>query len=222
MDELFCHITALGKNTDWIKEGLLYYDWNYLIILTTPNMEYLDLANSLKNELSLGFQLSEKRKLDLKIIKNIEIIRIETRNVLGFIKKLKKKLREIKKEGYKVYFNATSGIQIWKFASYFIAATENLIDKFYYIPTDTGLDFPIKPLEIYLPIPISAPLKKLLLILKIEQISQRELVEQTKFSKGLISRYLKNLRELGLIKISTNIKGKDRFFNITEKGEWYL
>ena len=222
MDELFCHIAALGKNTDWIKEGLLYYDWNYLIILTTPNKDYLDLANSLKNELSLGFHLSEKRKLDLKIIKNIEILRIETRNVLDFIEKIKKKLREIKKEGYKVYFNATSGLQIWKFASYFIAATDNLIDKFYYIPTDTGVDFPIKPLEIYLPTPLSEPLKKLLLILNTKEISQKSLVEQTKFSKGLISRYLNNLREIGLIEISHKKKGEERFFKITEKGEWYL
>lgn len=222
MDTLICHIAALGKNTDWIKEGLLYYGWNYLIILTTVNKEYIKLANDFRKQLSLSYQINEKRNLDLKIIKTIDIIQIETRNVLDFIGKIKKKLKEIKNTGYKVYFNATSGLQIWKFASYFMATTENLIDKFYYIPTDSDVDSPIKPLEIYLPTPLSEPLKKLLSILNTKEISQRNLVEQTRFSKGLISRYLKNLREIGLIEISTNKKGKERFFKITEKGEWYL
>lgn len=222
MGELICHIAPLGKNVDWIKEGILYYDWNYLIILTTPNKEYIDLANKFKEELSLSFQLTETRKLDSKIIKNIEIVKIATRNVLDFIKSIKKKLREIKNLGYKIYFNATSGLELWKFAAYFISATENLIDKYYYIPKDTNLNKPIKPLEIYLPRSISTQLKNLLNLLYTEEISQKKLVHETGLSKGLISRYLKELRELELIRISTKKSGKERFFEITEKGEWYL
>jgi len=222
MNDLICHVAPLGMNPDWIKEGLLYYNWNYLIILTTDNKEYIELANKLRDDLILSYKLTEERKLDSKIIKDIEIIEFKTRLTLDFIEVIKNKLKEIRKVGYNIYFNATSGLQIWKFAAYFIGTIESLIDKFYYIPTDTDLEGLVKPLEIYLPIPISESLKNLLLILKKEHITQKQIVEQTKFSKGLISRYLKNLRELGLIEISTNVEGKEKFFNVTEKGEWYL
>ena len=78
MDELLCHIAPLGMNPDWIKEGLLYYDWNYLIILTTDNKDYTNLANKLKQELIPSYSLSEKRRLEPKLIKEIEIIIIQS------------------------------------------------------------------------------------------------------------------------------------------------
>ena len=222
MQKRICHIAPLGMNSDWIKEGIIYYDWNYLIILVTAEQEYIDLANKLKQELTPGFRISDKRELENKLKKVIEIITIESRDAINYIHLIKNKLREIKKLGYQVYFNSTSGLQIWKFISYFLGATENLIDKFYYIPTDSNLDFSIRPLEIYLPIPLSAPLSNILQILNAQQISQKGLVEKTQFSKGLISRYIKNLRDFGLIYVSEKQKGKERFFEITEKGKWYL
>ena len=222
MNELICHIAPLGKKTDWIKEGLLYFDWNYLIILITSQKEYIDLANKLKEELNPSFKIEDDRKLDLKLKKEIEIIAIKNRDIISFIKIFKEKAKEFKKLGYKIYFNATSGLELWKFAAYFLGTTENLIDKIYYIPKDTDLREPIKPLEIYMPVILSDPLKNLLFTLNKQIISQKRLAEETGFSKGLISRYLNNLRDMGLIEISKKKKGKDRFFEITEKGKWYL
>ena len=222
MQQRICHIAPLGMNYDWIKEGIIYYDWNYLIILTTAEQQYIDLANKLKQELTPGFRISDKRELENKLKKVIEIITIESRDAINYIHLIKNKLREIKKLGYQIYFNATSGLQIWKFISYFMGATENLIDKFYYIPTDSNLDIPIRPLEIYLPIRLSGPLRNILQILNTQQISQKGLVEKTQFSKGLISRYIKNLRDLSLIEVLEMQKGKERFFEITDKGKWYL
>jgi len=222
MNELICHIAPLGKKTDWIKEGLLYFDWNYLIILITSQKEYIDLANKLKEELNPSFKIEDDRKLDLRIKKEIEIISIKNRDIISFIKIFKEKAKEFKKLGYKIYFNATSGLELWKFAAYFIGTTENLIDNIYYIPKDSDLSEPIKPLEIYMPVSLSDPLKNLFSSLNEQIISQKRLVEETGFSKGLISRYLNNLREMGLIEISKKKKGKERFFEITEKGKWYL
>jgi len=222
MNELICHIAPLGKKTDWIKEGLLYFDWNYLIILITSQKEYIDLANKLKEELNPSFKIEDDRKLDLRIKKEIEIIAIKNRDIISFIKIFKEKAKEFKKLGYKIYFNATSGLELWKFAAYFIGTTENLIDNIYYIPKDSDLSETIKPLEIYMPVSLSDPLKNLFSTLNEQIISQKRLVEETGFSKGLISRYLNNLREMGLIEISKKKKGKERFFEITEKGKWYL
>ncbi|TKJ20460.1 MAG: hypothetical protein CEE43_12340 [Promethearchaeota archaeon Loki_b32] len=222
MNELICHIAPLGKKTDWIKEGLLYFDWNYLIILIKSQKEYIDLANKLKEELNPSFKIEDDRKLDLRIKKEIEIIAIKNRDIINFIKIFKEKAKEFKKLGYKIYFNATSGLELWKFAAYFIGTTENLIDNIYYIPKDSNLSEPIKPLEIYMPVVLSNPLKNLFSTLNEQIISQKRLVEETGFSKGLISRYLNNLREMGLIEISKKKKGKERFFEITEKGKWYL
>ena len=222
MNELICHIAPLGKRTDWIKEGLLYFDWNYLIILITSQKEYVDLANKLKEELNPSFKIDDDRKLDLKLRKEIEIIAVKNRDIVSFIKIFKEKAKKFKKLGYKIYFNATSGLELWKFAAYFVGTTENLIDKIYYIPKDSDLREPIKPLEIYMPVILSDPLKNLFSTLNKQKISQKRLVEETGFSKGLISRYLNNLREMGLIEISKKKKGKERFFEITEKGKWYL
>ena len=222
MNELICHIAPLGKKTDWIKEGLLYFDWNYLVILITSQKEYIDLANKLKEELSPSFKIEDDRKLDLRLKKEIEIIAVKNRDIVNFIKIFKEKAKEFKKLGYKIYFNATSGLELWKFAAYFAGTTENLIDKIYYIPKDSDLREPIKPLEIFMPVILSDPLKNLFSTLNKQIISQKRLVEETGFSKGLISRYLNNLREMGLIEISKKKKGKERFFEITEKGKWYL
>ena len=222
MQKLICHIAPLGMNPDWIKEGLLYYDWNYLIILITPNKEYVNLTNNLKQELLPSYSLADKRNLEPKLVKEIEIVTIQSRDLLEFIQIIKEKAKELKESGYQIYFNATSGLELWRFAAYFLAGTENLIDKFYYIPKDTDLSEPIKPIEIYLPIPLSEPLKNLLMLLNSKNLSQKNVVKETGLSKGMISRYLKDLRELGLINISSQKKGKERFFEITEKGSWYL
>lgn len=222
MRDLICHIAPLGMNIDWIKEGLLYFDWNYLLIITTSQKEYVDLAKKLEEELRPSFKISDKRPLESKIKKEIEILIIEGRNILDFLKIIKTKIAQIRELGYKIYFNATSGLELWKFAAYFLSATENLIDKFYYIPKDSDLNEPIKPLEIYTPIPLSKPLKKILHILYEKKISQSGLVKSTGYSKGLISRYLKQLKELGLIEISKKKRGKERFFEITDKGNWFI
>jgi len=79
---------------------------------------------------------------------------------------------------------------------------------------------PVKPLEIYLPIELTKPLKNILKLLYTQKLSQKDLVDQSNLSKGLISKYLKQLRELGLITISKKKKGNKRFFDITEKGFW--
>ncbi len=222
MQNIICHIAPLGMNPDWIKEGLLYYDWNYLIILTTPQKEYIDLANKLKQELIPSYSLSDKRKLEPKLIKKIEIIRIKTRDVLEFIHIIKEKTRELKRLEYRIYFNATSGLELWRFSAYFLATVENLIDIFYYIPKDSDLNKPIKPIEIYLPVPLSEPLKNLLFLINSKNLSQKKIIKETGLSKGMISRYLKNLREIGLIEISSEKKGKERVFEITDKGKWFI
>ena len=222
MNNLICHFAPLGMNIDWIKEGIFYFDWNYLVILISSQKKFVELANKLKKELLLSFNINDKRNLDARIIKEIEIINVKSRKISDFIKILKNKARVLKKSGYKIYFNATSGLELWKFAAYFIAGTENLIDKFYYIPKDTDLKMPIKPIEIYRPIQLSQSLKEILKILNSQTISQKLLVEKTNLSKGLISRYLKNLRNYGLITELSDKLGKEKFYNVTEKGKWYL
>jgi len=219
MNDLICHIAPLGMKTDWIKLGLVYYDWNYLIVLTTPQEEYTRLAHELRSDLLPGFKISDDSKLDDKLKKQIEIITIENRDILTIVQTIKAKTRELRKGGYKIYFNATSGLELWKFSAYFIAGTDRLIDKFYYFPKDSEANEKLKPLEIYLPIPLSKPLKKLLIIISEQKLTQKEIIEHTKYSKGMVSRYLKNLRELELIEMST--KDKKRF-ELTDKGMWYL
>ena len=97
-----------------------------------------------------------------------------------------------------------------------------LIDKFYYIPKDSEINEPVKPLEIYLPIALSKPLKNILNRLHKQKFSQKSLVDHLKLSKGWISKYLRELRDLGLLEISKTNVGKGRFFDITEKGMWYI
>ncbi len=121
----------MGKKTDWIKEGLLYFDWNYLIILITSQKEYIDLANKLKEELNPSFKIEDDRKLDLRLKKAIEIIAIKNRDVISFIKIFKEKTKEFKKLGYKNNFNATSELEHWKFAAYTVGKIKTLIDKIY-------------------------------------------------------------------------------------------
>ncbi len=222
MNDPICHFAPLGMNIDWIKEGLFYFNWNYLVILITPQKKYIELANKLKEELLISFNLDDKRILDVRIIKEIEILNIDDREISEFLKILKNKARVLKQSGYKIYFNATSGLELWKFAAYFIAGTEDLIDKFYYIPKDTDIKMPIKPIEIYRPIQLPQPLIEILKILNSQLISQKSLVKKTKLSKGLISRYLKNLRNYGLIMELLDKPGKEKYYNLTEKGKWYL
>jgi len=222
MNSLICHIAPLGLNPDWIKQGILYYDWNLLLILITDKEEYLNLAEKLKSKLEPSYSLSDNRKLDEKLIKRIEIIKTKSRDILEFISLVKGKLKEVKAQGYDVYFNATSGLELWKFAAYFISATEHLIDKFYYIPKDSEPSEPIKPLEIHLPIPISESLRNILNKINSKEASQKILVKNTGLSKGMISRYVNELIDLELIDISGKKRGKEQFFQITEKGKWYL
>ena len=113
-------------------------------------------------------------------------------------------------------------LELWKFSAYFIAGTEKLIERFYYIPKDSDITEPVKPLEIYLPHPISKPLKNILKIINEQGLSQKELIEFTRLSKGMISRYVKELRDMEILEISRDKKEKGRFFNITEKGKWFL
>jgi len=222
MQNLICHVAPLGKNPDWIKEGLIYYDWNYLIVIITDNKEFIDIASKLKNDLEASLITSDSRKLEPKMRKIIEIIKIKSRDPLEYIDILKSKINDIKKRNYKIYFNATSGLEIWKFIAYFLAAEMKLIDKFYYIPKDIDLKNPIKPLEIFLPLKLSEPLRDLLIILYSKSKSQKELITDTKLSKGLISRYINNLINLELIQIADKKKGKERFYKLTEKGMWYI
>ena len=222
MNNLICHIAPLGLNPDWIKQGLLYYNWNLLIILVTDKEEYLNLAENLKSELETSYKLSDSRKLDEKLVKRIKIIKIKSRDILEFVSLIKGKLTEVRNQGYNIYFNATSGLELWKFAAYFISATKHHIDKFYYIPKDSDPSEPIKPLEIHLPIPISDPLRKFLNLINSQDVSQKILVKKTGLSKGMISRYVNELIDLELIRISGKKKGKEQFFDITDKGKWYL
>ena len=222
MSNLICHIAPLGKNTDWIKEGLIYYDWNFLILLITDNNEYFDIANILKHDLEASLISSDKRKLEPKLLKKVEIIKIKTRESIEYIEILKSKIKDIRKLNYRIYFNATSGLEIWKFIAYFLATEMKLIDKFYYIPKDSDVENPIKPLEIFLPLNLSDPLRELLVALYSKSRSQKELIQDTKLSKGLISRYINSLINLELIQIADKKKGKERFYKLTEKGMWYI
>ncbi|GAH33985.1 unnamed protein product [marine sediment metagenome] len=55
-----------------------------------------------------------------------------------------------------------------------------------------------------------------------KSLSQKDLIKITKFSKGLISRYINNLVNLNLIQIAEKKRGKERFYELTEKGKWYI
>jgi len=156
------------------------------------------------------------------LIKKIEIIRIKSRDPKDYLEILSSKMKAIRKLNYKIYFNATSGLEIWKFLAYFLAVEWDLIDKFYYIPKDLDVDNLIKPYEIHLPLRLPSPLRNFLIILNSKSQSQKELIKETGLSKGLISRYINNLIELGLIQIANKKIGKERFYELTEKGKWYI
>lgn len=222
MSDFICHIAPLGKNPDWIKEGLLYYDWNYLVVLITDNKEFLDVANTLKEDLEGILTSSDEKKLDPKLIKEIEILKIKSRDPKDYLEILSSKIKIIKKLNYKIYFNATSGLEMWKFIAYFLAAERDLIDKFYYIPKDLDANNLIKPYEIHLPLRLPNPLRNLLILLNSKSKSQKELIKETNLSKGLISRYINSLNEMELIQIANKRIGKERFYELTEKGKWYI
>ena len=111
---------------------------------------------------------------------------------------------------------------------YFLYVTEDLIDKFYYISVDSPKDETIKPIEIYKPIKLPISLNKILEMLKSGSKNLDDLLEgykevsEDKGSIGLISRYLKDLKELDLIIELKEKKDKKKYFSLTEKGKWFV
>ncbi|MHA1249356.1 MAG: hypothetical protein ACTSRP_05135 [Candidatus Helarchaeota archaeon] len=228
MSFLICQVASIGENPDWIKAGLNYYGWNRLLILSTNDEKYIKLSNQLKSELEPLTKLDFKSKVDERSIKHIEILILDGRDILQFLMQIKDKLRLIRQKKYLIYYNATTGLQTWKFGMYFIYTEENLIDKFYYFYTDISGDEMIKPIEFQKPLKINESLKRLLKIFQNNQYSLDDLINiyekkyNKKMTKGLFSRYLSELKELELIKESKEKKGRKKLFYLTNKGKWFI
>ena len=164
----------------------------------------------------------------IKSTRKIEILVIDNRDILHFITLIKKKLREISNDKYTIYYNATSGLQLWKFAMNFIYTEEDIIEKFYYFPTDAPKDQKIAPIEFYKPLKISKSLKKVLSIFKNDEYSLDDIIEiyekkdESKDSKGLISRYVNELKSLNLIEENEKRTERKKLFHLTEKGKWFI
>ena len=218
----------IGDNPSWIKAGLHYYDWNYLLIISTNDKKYLQISQDLKSELEQSTKLNLNKSLDKRLSKRIEILVIKNREILEFIINLKQKIRDIARKNYEVYFNATSGLQLWKFAMYFIYTEEKFITKFFYFPTDAPNYEELSPIEFYKPLNISESLKKTLLLFKFQENSLEDIMNKydenngKKVSKGLISRYLNRLKDLNLLKETKKKEKRQKIFEITEKGKWII
>ncbi|MHA1756845.1 MAG: hypothetical protein ACTSVV_08755 [Promethearchaeota archaeon] len=229
MNKLICQVSNIGKITDWIKLGLNYYGWNYLLLITTNDKEYIKISEDLKLELEQSTRIDIGRELDLKSTRKIEILVINNRDILNFITFVKKKLKEIHENNYLIYYNATSGLQSWKFAMNFIYTEEDYIEKFYYFPTDTPKNQKISPMEFFKPLKISKSLKRVLSILKNRECSLDDIIdsyekkkEDTKVSKGLISRYVSELKSLELIAETEKRRDRKKLFYLTDKGKWFV
>jgi len=227
MKDLICQVSNVGKTTEWIKAGLNYHDWNYLLLLTTNDQEYINIARNLKQTLEKSTAVEVSWEVDPRLTRKIEILTIKDREILNFIMLMKKKLGEIRKSGYKIYYNATSGLESWKFSLYFIFTEESLIDKFFYFPKDMPKNEKIGPIEFYPPLRIPHGLKRLLKAFQDESLSLDQLIEryekkdEKRPTKGLISRYLNELKELNLVEERDEKIGRKKIFQLTYKGKWY-
>ena len=227
LNHLICQMANVGDKTDWIKLGLNSYNWNYLLLLTTNEKKYIQIAQDLKTELEKSTKIETEIKLDSKSIKQIDILIIPDRKLINFISNVKRKLKDIRSKNYKIFYNATSGLQIWKFTIYFIYTEEDLIDKFFYYPVDSPKGQLISPIEFYKPLKISTSLKTILGFFSEKTYSLDDLIElyqkldKKTATKGLISRYLNELKNLGLIEESEKKNGRKKLFKLTEKGKWF-
>ena len=227
LNQLICQMANVGNKADWIKLGLNSYNWNYLLLLTTNEKKYIEIAQDFKTELEKSTKIETDIKLDSKSIKPIEILIIPDRKLINFISTVKRKLKDIRNKNYRIFYNATSGLQVWKFAIYFIYTEEDLIDKFFYYPIDSPEDQPISPIEFYKPLKVSSSLKTILGFFSEKTQSLDDLIERYQSlnkktaTKGLISRYLNELKNLGLVEESEKKIGKKKLFRLTEKGKWF-
>lgn len=228
MKDLICQVSNVGLTTEWIKAGLNYYDWNYLLLLTTDEPKYIEIARNLKQTLEKSTNIEVTQELDPRLTRKIEILRVKDREILNFIILMKKKLREVHNSGYKIYYNATSGLELWKFSLYFIFTEENLLDKFFYFSKDVLKTEKVAPIEFYSPLRIPPGLKRLLKAFQSESLSLDQLIEryekkdEDRPTKGLISRYLNELKEIKLVEERDEKRGRKKLFQLTYKGRWYV
>ena len=208
-----CQIALVGQNIEWILKGILLYNTNKLILISTNNPEFIEKIDEVK-----------KRLLDEEFEKSpieIENITIAGDDQIEFSKTLKKLIIQNYNEGYRIEINATAGLRVWQILGFFISLQlENIIDLYFIINKKTAepIIFPIlilsKTEQIFLNI-ISEN------NMSIEEIKQKYSEYKNKHvSLGLLSKYLGKLKDKGIIKEAKSKKKK--YFMLTKLGKFYI
>ncbi len=207
-----CQIATVGENIEWILKGLLIFNANKLILISTSNPEFLKKIIDIKNRLI-------DPEFEFKPLEIEEII-IESENPFEFIKILKKIILENGRKGFQIEVNSTAGLTIWQTLSYFIAIQlREFVRNYFIINKQKGDAFS-------LPLLILNKTEQTFLdllgekTLNIEDLkTEYENFKKKEVSVGLISKYLTKLKEKKLIQESKVERFK--FFRLTELGRIY-
>lgn len=208
-----CQIALVGQNIEWILKGILLYQTNKLILISTDSSEIKEKIAEVK-----------KRLLDVEFEKSpieIENIIIDGENPIEFSNNLKKLIIQHNKEGYKIKINATAGLRVWQILSFFVSLQlEDIVELFFIIDKRTT-----EP--IVFPTAILSKTEQLFLDIiskekmSIKQIKQKYSEYKDKdVSLGLLSKYLGRLKEKELIEES-KIK-KRKYFELSGLGQFYV
>ena len=131
MVEKICQIALVGQNIEWILKGILLYNTNRLILISTNNIEFIEKIDDVKQRLlDAAF---EKSPIE------IEHLIIEGEDPIEFSTILKKKIIQLHKDGYKIEINATAGLRVWQILGFFISLQlEDFIELYFIINKKTG------------------------------------------------------------------------------------
>ncbi len=208
-EKSLCQIATVGRNPEWIQIGLFRYPTKKLVLVTTE--DYYDKAEDVK-ALAVGIDV------EIEVIKKPR----DPNYIVLFLKDLINRYYQ----KFDIRLNVTSGLVSWQLLFYSAATVlEDRIRSFYIIDKEKK-----EPLEFLLYSPLTKTQKKILLLfpsdrkeLDLESITknyhpQRKVEEKEETgTKGLLSRYIKQLINEGLIEVSGPRKKKR--FKLTEKGQ---
>jgi len=203
-----CQIATVGRNPEWIKIGLFRYPTKKLVLITTK--DYYSKAEEV-NDIAIGIDV------EIKVIEKPR----DSNYIVLFLKDL---INHYHKK-YDIRLNVTSGLVSWQLLFYNTATIlQDKLKSFYIIDKEEK-----EPLELLLYSPLTKTQKKILMIIPLEQtdlqtITNRYQIVQKKAgkeedqgTKGLLSRYIKQLINEGLVEFYGT--GKNKKFGLSKKGQ---
>jgi hypothetical protein len=207
-----CQIATVGENIEWILKGLLLFETNKLVLISTNEPEFVNKIKNIRERLS-------DPKFEINPIV-IEEFLINNGDPIEFLRVFKKSILDNFKDGFQIEINATAGLRVWQLLGYFAKIQlSNFIRKYFIIHKQSG-----EP--VIFPPEILSKTEQIILDIignndgKIEDIKEvYEKIKGKEVSKGLMSKYLTKLKEKNLI--TEMIKNKFKYFELTDVGTFY-